>query len=71
MKVWRLDVWHGGIDENSVEWFTSQRAAKKRMAELKRTFDDITEWEPEPVEIPTNRTGLIEWLNLFFDTDNG
>lgn len=71
MRIWRLDVWPNGIHENSVEWFTSQRAAKKRKAELKRTFDDITEMEPEPIDIPTNRTGLTRWLNVWFDTDNG
>ena len=71
MRVWRLDVWPNGTYENSVEWFTSQRAAKKRKTELKRTFDGLTEWEPEPVDIPTNRTGLTEWLNFRFGTGIG
>jgi len=87
MRVWRLDIYPGVTHTDAVEYFTSQRAAKKRLVEFKREVESTLtmgpngdtrfsqmeeEFEPYPLDIPINKAGLIKWLNVWAATpDSG
>lgn len=47
------------------EFAASDGAASKRCTELKKDFKDTLDDKPEreAIDIPTDKTGLIEWLN--------
>lgn len=45
------------------EFFASEGAASKRCTELKKIGGLLGKPEREAVDVPTNKTGLIEWLN--------
>lgn len=52
-----------GVVERA-EYFSSEGAASKRCTELRKDTAVDGKPERESLEIPTNRDGLLEWLNL-------
>jgi hypothetical protein len=73
MKVWNLS-YHAADIGTMQEWYGSKAAALKRRAELRRASDDPDDLEPIAVSqlsIPTNKAGLLAWLNKHVDTENG
>jgi hypothetical protein len=54
-----------------VAWASSEGAAKKAKRELaaKHNLKPLKEVFHEPVEIPTSKAGLIEWLNENYFTE--
>lgn len=72
MRVHRLqhgDASHGNV----VAWFPSKREAQHALARLRREgeLDATYPVSLEPVDIPTDKAGLLRWLNAYVITDNG
>lgn len=66
MKLWRAQARDPHLGTVQV-WASSERNAR---AQFQREYSEKPT-AVEAVEIPTTRTGLIEWLNHNFNTDNG
>jgi len=63
MKVYRVQYL---IDDGwAYEWFTTKAEAKQAIKEIKdeRGEDALFESEPELRVIPTDKKGLVQWLN--------
>ena len=69
MKIHRVSYYidHDGL---TYEWAPTKAAAKAIENGL-FTREDVGEVEIELVEIPTDKAGLIEWLNQNLTRDNG
>lgn len=68
MKIWRCSF-HGDPDlGNTQSWHPSKAAA---MAARRELAEKPASCEIESVDIPTDKAGLIGWLNDHFNTDNG
>lgn len=71
MKVYRCNC--ADADRGTlVSWHANKAAAERALRDFQRERDDAPTG-PEgvhPVEIPTNKAGLLAWLNANFDTDN-
>ena len=73
MWVWRIDYQDPYLG-HLVGWAASQRKAK---AALRTAFDeyegpaDTLSGSVTRVKIPTDKSGLIGWLNTNLTTDNG
>lgn len=69
VKLWRAttrDPHEGTV----YAWARSARDAAKAKQQMQQNgFQNPIGLEP--VEIPTTKAGLVEWLNLNFTTDNG
>jgi hypothetical protein len=70
MKLHRInytitDKEHEGVLIHMQAFEASDGAASKRMTEIKTTLKAELDDKPtrEAVEIPTDKTGLLEWLN--------
>lgn len=72
MKIWRLDI-SDPYEGTIVSWHSSKRKAKAECARLRHELgsDMVFIQDVRPVEIPTNRSGLVHWLNKHFNRDNG
>lgn len=72
MKVYRC-ICHDGEYGNIVTWHASKRKARWELRQWER-HRGARATEPEGVEridIPTDKRGLLEWLNKHFDRGNG
>jgi hypothetical protein len=72
MRFYRLN--HGDANlGNAVTWFASERAAKQELARLRETGELDTSYPSsiDLVNIPTDKAGLLDWLNANLTTDNG
>jgi hypothetical protein len=72
MKIYRCNKFDADLGA-MLSWHASGRAAQ---AELRRFQKERNEppCGPEGVEavdVPTDRAGLLEWLNREFNADNG
>ncbi len=82
MKIWKC-YWQDSSEGNCQSWHPNERAARKELAQIKRgdseqhsaaDFEGEASVEPcgvEAINVPTNKAGLIAWLNQNFNTDNG
>jgi hypothetical protein len=61
MKLHRIT--YAKDEEERQEFAASDGAASARITALKKEGGIQGKPEREPVEIPTDKTGLIEWLN--------
>lgn len=72
MIVYRLDYFDDEYDGQSrLEWFRSKRAAEKRCAELRRMYpeeDFAASLDVHKITIPSDKQGLIDWLNRQLET---
>ena len=79
MKIYRLAF--GCSDENGnadgcgtlLEWFSSESAAKKRLAGLRRAkeLDETVPAKVKLFEIEPTRDGILKFLNINVTSDNG
>ena len=65
MKVYKVE-WRRG-DGIVFEWFTTKAEAKQVIREVKdaRGDDALFKSEPELRVIPTDKKGLVRWLNIW------
>lgn len=69
MRVWRVS-WMRAIKGRQYSWHGSNREATDKFNECKLDpSDDII--DKQVIEIPTKKSGLIDWLNSHLHTDNG
>lgn len=59
-----------------LSWHASKSEAERTLRLLQATAREngngsVGPDEVEPMDIPTDRAGLLSWLNLNFDTSNG
>ena len=68
MIVYRLNYWDDEYEgQTHFEWFRSKRAAEKRCAELRRMYSE-KDLEVDKITIPSDKQGLIDWLNVHLET---
>ena len=65
MKIYRL-TWIECDIGTCLSWHSSKRDAQKAKAEI---LDDDA--EIDMVEFPKTKKKVIDWLNIYFNTDNG
>lgn len=71
-----MRVWKATFDDPDmgimVCWGATRRLAEAQAESLLGVVpgEPIGEIDVEPVDIPTDKGGLIEWLNLHFDREN-
>lgn len=68
MKIWRCTFHGDPYLGTMLSWHRSKRDAMNGRLEL---AEDVTSVEVDAVEIPTDKSGLVAWLNHNFNTDNG
>jgi len=69
MKVYRVHHQTSGGWVN--EWFATKAEAKQAIKEIKNEIngDILLDSEPELRVIPTDKKGLVRWLNLWHGGD--
>lgn len=72
MKVWRLG-YHDRDMGRMLQWHPSRAEAVKAAHVVIDEGPDYSmkDMDIDLVNIPTDKTGLLNWLNAHFDTDNG
>lgn len=70
MKLIRLS-WHDKDEGTCYEWHSSKDAASKARTQKRNKYHEPKLGEIESVEVPTDKTGLVAWLNRHFIRDNG
>lgn len=73
MKVYKV-YWHDAIQGCQLRWEGSKRDAQRKLMEALKSYETPSDAEPSGVEmcdIPTDKYGLLGWLNLNFGSDNG
>jgi hypothetical protein len=75
MRIYRID-WQDPADGHRVAWAGSARDAARRLREARQQVAENYDENAEPsgfsaVEVPTDKAGLLSWLNAYFDSDNG
>ena len=65
MKVYRVQYQNN--DGCAYEWYATKAEAKRAIKEIKDEWGDdaLFESEPELRVIPTDKKGLVRWLNLW------
>lgn len=72
MKIYRITLSTG--DEGIVQaWAGSKDEAKRKLREMKGNYEQADQMtgDIEAMDIPTDKAGLLSWLNAYFDRDNG
>lgn len=64
MRVWRVTYHHTGDGDVVNRWLPSERDARKVLAAARKDGkvgygDSLV----VPVDVPTDKSGLLEWLN--------
>lgn len=62
MKIYRISYCRNGVPHQ--KFAGSDDAASKCSTELKKGKDIDDKPEREAIDIPTDKVGLIEWLNV-------
>lgn len=72
MQVYRME-YHDPDDGSLLEWHSAKKDAVRRLKYLqwKRGTSPAGPEGIEKVYIPTDKDGLIRWLNFNLSTDNG
>ncbi len=71
MKIYRC-AFHDASLGLMLTWHSSRRQAEHELRRLQSQRDAPSGVEAvELVEIPTDRNGLLSWLNRNFGSDNG
>lgn len=68
MKLWKSyyhDPDHGIV----VRWFSTRREAERHQREIAKD-EDAAPGNIEAVNVPTDKAGLLNWLNIWVTTDN-
>lgn len=70
MKVYELA--HMDASEGAcLSWHASKNAVAHALADIRKEHGRDTPFVVTPHDIPTDRDGLISWLNTHVTTDNG
>lgn len=71
MKLYRVDARHS--EEGTMhEWCGTQADAARAVKKFKNEFEvDPDSVEVKPVDFPTDKPGLLRWLNVYVIRDNG
>ena len=72
MKIWRCDIYDPALGQ-LVSWHASERKARQALAAFRQERSEPASG-PEGVsriEIPTDKAGLLRWLNTHLTNDNG
>lgn len=72
MKIYRCTIYDRDLG-TLLSWHSSRREAEQalRREQRERGEPAVGPEGVDAVEIPTDRTGLILWLNTHFDSNNG
>lgn len=73
MRIWRCNCYDANLG-TLVSWHASRKAATQTLRTFQEERGDQQRTGPEgidEVEIPTDKKGLLKWLNAHFNTDNG
>lgn len=76
MRVYRID-YMSPHSTNCVVWAMNKAEAKRIVSDIRKHPEDYNDadlnYEPtiSLVEVPTDKAGLVYWLNAHFNTDNG
>ena len=72
MKVWRCDMYDSGLGA-LISWHPSERDARRDLAAFRRerVGPAVGPEGVTPVEIPTDKVGLLRWLNAHLTSNNG
>jgi hypothetical protein len=71
VKIYRT-AFHDADEGTILSWHSSRREAEKALRELQAGRDRPQGVEEvEQVILPTDRAGMLRWLNARFDRDNG
>jgi hypothetical protein len=70
MKLWRYMYHDDDSGSGTVQqWFTSERAAKAKRAEIERDKPQAySDYGIKPITVPTKKVELCEFLNTHCDT---
>lgn len=69
MKIWR--TWTSDPHEGTVYQWSSTKAEAIRARRIMKEEGYDTDIAIEQVDIPTDKRGLVNWLNDNFTLDNG
>lgn len=72
MKLYRVKLSDPGAGQ-VIEWFGNKRDADRRLRQWQRENGVGHGGFPEgvePTEVPTDKAGLVRWLNANLDRDN-
>ena len=77
MKLYRVS-YQDPLEGTVLSWHTSKRKAQKQKQVITREGAHDDNGEPvhlqpeiEPIDVPTKRAELAEWLSAHFNRDNG
>lgn len=77
MRIYRLDYQDAAMG-NCQSWHGSKRDAKREARKIwEENYSDeerrhsFSQPSVVPVDFPTTKTALLNWLNVHFGTDNG
>ncbi len=70
MKLYKLMTYDPDIGQ-MLKWFSNKRDAYKELNRFCKENESQGPNMVECVEIPTDKSHLIDWLNKNFTTDNG
>lgn len=70
MKIYRCTIYdaHEGA---MLSWHASRREAEQALRSEQRERDEPVVGSVDAIDFPTDRAGLLSWLNAHFDRDNG
>jgi hypothetical protein len=63
VKLYRIAFTDRKSGEGKVRWAGTQAAAKAAFKELVAEHDRFNVDQPAPVDVPTDKPGLLAWLN--------
>lgn len=63
MKFYRIDYEYRTGERQATVWCGTQAEAKAREKELEQEHGRWRVGEPEQVEVPTDKPGLLAWLS--------
>jgi hypothetical protein len=61
MNLYRIDYSDGTLAR--VQWEGTQAAARKAQRDLEQVHGRVNVDDFKPVEVPTDKPGLLDWLN--------
>lgn len=70
MKLYKITYWD--VNEGTcIEWAGTIEAAKRRVKDLKADLTPEADPEWKPHDVPTDKDGLLAWLGLYCNRENG
>lgn len=73
MKVYKVH-WHDPDNGCELRWYGSKAEATGALKAVLKSYEDASDAEPSGItaqDVPTDKAGLLLWLNVNLRTDNG